>query len=219
MNQSQAVDYLWEQNFFEEWRTPKEISDKIWELFKIHCSNISMILKTKKYLIVKRNVGWRQRFGPEKNTETEGIHAVYIEAKKPVTAIQKVEEVLEKLSGEILICDNYFGLKSMVNLYKMKKASNIKFICGNVKNDEQEMKNLVADYNKEKHLEVKVFDKAQLHDRYIITDDYFIILGHGFADLGNRESLVLLLPNSFVKDISEDLRNRFVQKWNGAKSL
>jgi hypothetical protein len=221
--QTQAVDYLWRIGFFEEKRSPKEITAKIWELFKIDCSNISMILKKKKYLSNRK--GWKQRYGASENISRSrdgenNIIVSYIEAGKPITALNKIEVLLEKLKGDILICDNYLGIKSMVNIYKMKNANSIKIICGSVKSDTKEMKNLIKDHNKEKNnLEVGIFDKTKLHDRYIITDDYLMILGHGFADLGNKESLVIMIPNRFVKDITNDLRNRFSQKWKGSKKF
>lgn len=148
------------------------------------------------------------------------IQTVYIEAGKPVTALRKISEILEKISGDVLICDNYFGLKSIINLYKLANAKSIKFICGNINGDKDAIVKLLKEYNQErKVLEVKLFDKAQLHDRYIITKDSLIILGHGFADLGNKESLIILIPINLVGDMHLDLTNRFNQKWNGSKPL
>ncbi len=222
MNQSDAIDYLWERKYFEEKRQPREIAGEIWTQFKISCSNITMILKGKKYLTNKK--GWKQRYGSENNksvnSPSDGIRIVYIEAGKPITALEDVGKILEKIEGEVLICDNYFGIKSMINLYKLKKASKIKFICGNLKEDEKIIKNLINDYNKENNgLEVRIFNKAELHDRYMLTKKDFVILGHGFADLGNKESLVIVIPKDLVKDICEDLTSRFNQKWNGSKKI
>lgn len=222
MNQSKAIDYLWEKRYFEEKHQSKEVSGEIWNLFKITCSNVAVLLKNKKYLLNKN--GWIQRYGADTrnsdDTPIQKIKTIYIEAGKPVTALSKTGEILESLVGEILICDNYFGFKSMVNLYKLKESKNIKFICGNIKGDRKEIVKLIQDFNKEDHkLEVKIFDRAQLHDRYIITEKELIILGHGFADLGNKESLIIVIPKSFVRDICEELKNRFIQKWNGSKEI
>lgn len=223
MKQGQVVDYLWEKGFFEERRQSKKVVDEVWSLFKIDCSNnISTILKGKRYLSNKK--GWRQTYGPDtkksNDSSCDKIKSVYIEAGKPITAMKKVGEILKGLRGKVLICDNYFGVRSMINLYKLKGSKKVSFICGNVNGDEKEMRKLVKDYNKEGcSLEVKVFDRAQLHDRYILTDKELIILGHGFADLGNKESLNIVIPNNLVKDISDDLRNRFIQKWKSAKVL
>ena len=88
--------YLWQIGWFKEYRSPKEISEKINEDFGIYCPNITPILKLKKFKkILKRfKQGWKEI----KSANPKGIKKdqSFNEIKEAIgDAFQKEMEELE----------------------------------------------------------------------------------------------------------------------------
>lgn len=60
MKKSKIIDLFWEEGCFNEYRSPKDISEKIWKEYGVDAGNITMALKSKSYLKNYPKKGWRQ---------------------------------------------------------------------------------------------------------------------------------------------------------------
>lgn len=69
-------------------------------------------------------------------------------------------------------------------------------------------------------MELRVTAQPQhLHDRYVLSDEKILIVGHGLKDIGNKESFVIVLPRKFATDLLADVQRSFDQKWGAATLL
>ena len=69
-------------------------------------------------------------------------------------------------------------------------------------------------------MEMRVYPKEhELHDRYVITSDYLILLGRGLQDIGGKESFVVALKDTVAKDIKSVLDAKFEERWNTSSNF
>ena len=104
-NQSDAVDYLWHIWHFKDFRSSKEISDRILADFGLYCSNIATVLAQKRFKkkIRRLDKGWR-----------EIRPAVQVAITKKEMEFEEIKEVLgdvfkkemEELEHASLKCPN-----------------------------------------------------------------------------------------------------------------
>jgi hypothetical protein len=58
-----------------------------------------------------------------------------------------------------------------------------------------------------------------VHDRFLLSDDALILVGHGLKDLGAKESFVIHLPITVIGDIAVSVRESFDANWTNAEPL
>ena len=76
------------------------------------------------------------------------------------------------------------------------------------------------DFKKENSkIEIKDYSSSELHDRYILSKNFLIILGHGIKDLGNRDSFAIVLDKKVSTNIIESLTEVFDRRWKQSTSL
>lgn len=95
MKKSEIIDKFWRDGFFKNYRTSKEISEKIWNEFEIDAGNIIMGLKRKDYLR-KYPQGWRHIRPTNKVKDKEERHET---SKNPFNELlihEKIKEVSER---------------------------------------------------------------------------------------------------------------------------
>ena len=56
-------------------------------------------------------------------------------------------------------------------------------------------------------------------DRYIISSDSLVILGHSIKDIGSKESFAVTLSSHTNKNIVEALTENFNRRWKKASPL
>jgi len=57
------------------------------------------------------------------------------------------------------------------------------------------------------------------HDRFVLTDQELVLIGHGLKDLGGRDSFVIRLPIEYVAGIAVETQKEFDRLWSAAVSL
>lgn len=151
----------------------------------------------------------------------EGPTVVQIEAGKPRTAHLEVAKLLQTLAGEIRICDPYYGQGSLLRLDQLTSATAVKFLTQKPDGKEKSfLPKAIEDFVTERpHFEFREHAGNEIHDRYMVTEDELIILGHGLKDIGNKESFVVRLDRSTVGDLIDTLRESFDQKWLAARPI
>lgn len=170
------------------------------------------------YKIMAKGVEYlRKKFA---NGDLEVYH---FEGDKPRTSHQTLKDIISKTKGAVKILDPYYGLKTLDMLEKIDHGTDIKFITSKLAPNEsaQKFSRELKLFEKEHpHILLACYSNShELHDRYIITDDTLIILGHGIKDLGGRESFVLVFKGEIGKDIRSSLNQKFSDRWSKSQPL
>jgi hypothetical protein len=117
------------------------------------------------------------------------LHVIYLKPDSHATAVKEIRDVVSKLKGkELKISDPYYGLNTLNTIEEIVRANKkVKFISykstESITKFNRELAYLQKHYPK--MIEVRIFPKNELHDRYIIADDALVIVGHGIKDVGN----------------------------------
>lgn len=146
----------------------------------------------------------------------EDIKLSYFEAGKQYTSKKLFKNILENLKGELRIVDPYASERTLDILFNIKNSV-VKFLTRvdnlTVSNRNRFLRNLQEFKPEKPKIEFRNYTGADVHDRYIISSESLIILGHSIKDLGSKESFAIKLDNKLIKEIFEDLSNKFNRRW------
>jgi len=153
--------------------------------------------------------------------ETKEIIALIVEAGLPRTAHLQLSDLLEGLRGEVWVCDPYYGTASLLRLDELRNCGPIRFLTCRPDNKEaafitRALKEFVSERPR---VEFRRIDPCNLHDRYLLTDDEIIILGHGLKDIGGKQSFVVRLSKTRCEDLMRALRFSFEENWKRSVPL
>jgi hypothetical protein len=150
-----------------------------------------------------------------------GIAVSFVEAGKPRSARKTLSEFFTVLSGDISICDPYYGVRSLDALELIPKTCQVRFLTAQTSEKSTALAGPFADFKKEHpQTEMRLFGNSSLlHDRYLISPDALYLLGHGIKDIGNRESFIVRLSKEYASDLITDLQSSFDTKWTTATVL
>ena len=62
------------------------------------------------------------------------------------------------------------------------------------------------------NIEFRDYPNNDIHDRYVISDDAFIIIGYSIKDFGKKETFITVFNDN--DDIKNQLTSNFDNKWN-----
>ncbi len=152
------------------------------------------------------------------------IEIFYFEPEKKFTSKRILSKnILDNLQGEAKIIDPYCGERTLDILKDIKDNINVKFLTKieNLKEkDKKRFLRELKDFKTEKkNIEFKNYPLADIHDRYIISSELLIILGHSIKDLGNKESFAVVLDKNTSRNIFEDLVGNFNKRWNNSSDI
>jgi len=151
------------------------------------------------------------------------LKLVYFEPGKQFSSKRELaQNILKTLKGNIKIVDPYCGERTL-DILKDLKNTNIKVLTriDNLagRNRSRFLRDL-RDFKIEKpNIEFRDYPNADIHDRYIISSDSLIILGHSIKDLGKKESFAISLKRNASKNIIDALINNFNNRWNQSIAL
>ncbi len=153
--------------------------------------------------------------------ETGGITAFYVEAGKPRMAHLELSKTFEHINGEVLICDPYYGTGSLLRLDSLRNSGPIRFLTHEADSRERSfIGRTLKEFALERpHVEFRQTSARDLHDRYILTNEEIVILGHGLKDIGSKESFIIRLTKPICADLMRILRSSFEEKWKRAVPL
>lgn len=145
----------------------------------------------------------------------ESMDVVRIEGGKPRTARIQLGEILTKLKGYVRICDPYYGVRTLDTLDYIPKSCRVSFLTAKTSDSVRKIQGAIKDFKKENpNVEFRLTNNpADLHDRYIVTNALFIILGHGLKDIGGKESFMITLDNKLVPDLMKEVIHTFDTRW------
>jgi hypothetical protein len=124
-------------------------------------------------------------------------------------------DIAAQLKGRICVVDKFYGRASLGILSHLRHGSPLQFLTGTTNENRAAFERELRDFKREiGSVEVRAFpDHQQLHDRYIIAGNALVIVGHGIKDMGNRESLLVLLNGNAAQDIRSALLQQFDSRW------
>lgn len=149
------------------------------------------------------------------------LAVIRIEANKPLTARVTLSAMLASLEGVVRISDPYYGARSADALTSC--ATNAKEVrlltgaCGGGENEGAAKRVLLDTMKEHRNVEVKLAPPKQLpHDRFVLTDDELILVGHGLKDIGHRESFVIRVPRPMLADTANQMALTFDSLWSAS---
>jgi len=151
------------------------------------------------------------------------IEVFYFEPDKRYTSKRILSKnILHNLKGELRIVDPYCGERTLDILGNVKNRV-VKFIT-RVENlrekDKERFLRELKDFKSEhSEIEFKNYPHKDIHDRYIISSELLVILGHSIKDLGAKESFAIILNKDTNKNIVETLIENFNRRWDQSNIL
>ena len=151
----------------------------------------------------------------------EGQEIIHLEEGKSFSNRVQINSILSRLQGDILILDTYFGSRTFSLVSQMTQATSIRLLTARYNENKNNLISLYKDYQKEiSNLEIRIYPKpTELHDRYLISKDELIILGHGLKDIGSKESFLVVFDKSGYPDLYISLMDSFNLRWKNSPAF
>ncbi len=166
--------------------------------------------------------GWgRLPPDPKRRPSETGPLALFVESGTPRTAHVQLSTLFSGLKGELRICDPYYGTGSLFRLDLLIHCSPILFLTSTPDSKEVAfLSRAVTEFRlQHSQTEFRLHRGKGLHDRYLLTDDEIVLLGHGLKDIGRSDSFVVKLSRALAQDLIESVRHSFDAKWVSATQL
>jgi hypothetical protein len=155
--------------------------------------------------------------------EKGSMQLYYFEHDKPFTSKRVLSKnILENLRGELEIVDPYCNERTL-DILKEIKNRKIKFLTRLDNLNENKKTSFLREINEfkreYKNVEFRNYPYTDIHDRYIISSDFLVLLGHSIKDLGSKESFAVLLSKTMFKNITEALVENFNRRWRESTDI
>jgi hypothetical protein len=149
------------------------------------------------------------------------LEFLYVEGNRPRTARRELAEVMGGLNGIVRICDPYYGVRSLDSLELIPNRCLVRFLTGKTNEGATKLAGPLKDFKRERpNVELRVAARPQeLHDRFVLSHEKILLVGHGLKDIGAKESFVVALPRSFAPDLLDNVECSFDQKWANGSPL
>lgn len=150
------------------------------------------------------------------------INVFYFEPEKRYTSKRILSKnIIGLLKGELKIVDPYCGERTLDILSDI--TNNVKFLTRLENLKEKQRKRFLRELEdfKSEHpnVEFRDYPHPYLHDRFIISSNHLVLLGHSIKNLGSKESFAIVLNKKTNKDVFEALVGVFNRRWKEAKPL
>jgi hypothetical protein len=233
LDRSLWVLFVAKEKLCKEKLTAKDIANVIAEVMEFNVSEVSVKQSLRRAgdmirVCKKSNKTFYEIMMPGKEhiltkMNNAKIKVYYFEPGKPFTGKRMLsKEILANLEGDLKIVDPYFGIRTLDILGDVKNKQ-IKFLTSLNKLEreirEQTIRAIHEFKQENKNFEIKNYTNQDIHDRYIISMDSIILLGHSIKDLGKKESIVVILPKKVCPDFFGLLNEKFNDKWDKAQAL
>jgi hypothetical protein len=151
------------------------------------------------------------------------VEVFYFEpGKKYSTKKMLSKGILEELQGKLQIVDPYCSERTLDILKDMQNKT-IEFLTRvenlSEKDRDRFLRNLQDFESEYPMIEFRNYPNTDIHDRYIISGNTLVILGHSFKDLGSKESFAIVLNKESSKNIVDALIENFSRRWKQATKL
>ena len=151
----------------------------------------------------------------------ELMSVVRIEGGQPRTARRRLGDALADLTGTVRVCDPYYGVRTLDSLDHLPKGAPVRFLTAKTSEPALKIQGAIRDFVKERpNTEFRIAAQpADLHDRYVLTSESLLLLGHGLKDIGGKESFMVRLDRSLAPDLLAELTKVFDARWQAGTAL
>ncbi len=151
------------------------------------------------------------------------IELLYFEPEKRYTSKRMLSKnVLDELRDGLKIVDPYCSERTL-DILRDAKDKNIKFLTrtDNLRSSQKSrfLRELKDFKSENPNVEFRNYSHSDIHDRYIISAETLVILGHSIKDLGAKESFAMLLSKDKNKNILEALTANFNRRWKASSEI
>jgi hypothetical protein len=143
---------------------------------------------------------------------TQADAIILIDPLHTFSSLRRLNQILEALSGNVLLCDPYIDDKTILALTAVPKGSPVKLLTLNISDPPQFRRNLHAYRREYGNLEIRVSNTKDLHDRYIIDDASMWLLGQSLNGIGKKQTFLVLVGANIRQLVSDG----FLRRWNSA---
>lgn len=171
--------------------------------------------------VTKYKAMTRGRQAVEHLLEISGPKVIHIQSGEHHTARKHLQEMLAGLQGVVRMCDPYYGRQSLDVLEMIPSTCDVCFLTGTTNEPQTAISSRVSYFQRQfPHVQIRVYPTpGDLHDRYLIEEDHFWLLGHGIKDVGNKESFIVRIKSDHARDLITDLTSTFDSRWASSTPL
>jgi hypothetical protein len=161
----------------------------------LHWRTIDALFHEARNLVTRRKRGgrWEYRLlaAGQHHLQSKIPQFLLIEPQRALQGVRTVHAVFGGLRGTVRLCDPYFDPTSIEHLAAIPKGAVIRVLTVNVKDPNTVRRHLSAARTEGRNIEVRVMPPGTLHDRYLIDDSQFFILGTSLNGLGKKQSFLI----------------------------
>jgi len=132
------------------------------------------------------------------------------------------ERILDSLDGDLKLVDPYCNERTL-DVLKDIGDKRVKMLTRLENIREKKRNRFLRELNdfkfENKNVEFRNYPFTDIHDRYIISSDHLVILGHSIKDLGNKESFAIVLNKMTSRNIVEALEENFNRRWKKSEVI
>ncbi len=149
------------------------------------------------------------------------LDLLYIEGGKPRTARKELKDLLVNMSGTVKVSDPYYGVRSLESLEFFPVSCQVRFLTCRTNESPQRLAGPIRDFKREHpNTQLRVYPNPnELHDRYVLSRDKLLIVGHGLKDIGGRQSFVIAIGRALSPDLMSQLGREFNSRWSSETPL
>ncbi len=153
----------------------------------------------------------------------DSVEMFYFEAGRRYSGKHVLsEEVVGGLAGDLMIVDPYCGARTL-DILRSAKGKNVRVLTTLAqakKSAANEFKRDLQDFRSEyPNIEFRDYTGKDLHDRYILSPQHLVILGHSMKDLGSKESFGIVISRGMCEEIGRTLSDTFETRWQNSTPL
>lgn len=183
---------------------------------KLH--NIKDVNGRPAHMIMQKGKDYLAKFGGKGNLEV-----IFVEGNNHRTIYRKFEDLINKTKGNVKIVDKFYSRSSLDVIEQWGKNRKIQFLTATLSGAEnsEKFQTELSRFRKEfKNVEIRKYSKEyELHDRYILTSDFLILIGRGIQELGEKESFIISFSVKSVQDMWNVLTAKFDERWNKSSNI
>jgi len=200
-----------------------DIIDEVYDYCPISAKRVSNILRkfenneVKVYTDSKPQAYEIKQSGKEYINEHNGIELIILGPKKEHKALKALSELFPKLEGTVKICDPYCNEKTSYSLSDIKNETKLILSFDQLKNNREKnkAKNAFKMIMKDcQTFKVRDMPGGTIHDRFILSDNFLIILGSSINHLGDKPSFMLVFNRTEFNDIYQTVLQLFDSLWS-----
>ena len=182
---------------------------------------VRLALMRESKLTNHNKVGFKlMKVGKDKLSEFMHENSVIlIESGKPFSAKNiTLKEVFSQIGGTLRICDPYVDLNTLdIILKSVDKKTKVCILTSRIIDKPVGVVGRhLADLKSEGFdIEIRIYSKSELHDRYLMDDQFFWLSGNSQNHLGQKESFIVRLG----EDIRQNMLEAFNRRWKVSTSV